>query len=197
MANFISISRVKAKAGYTPTAISKLKELSVEATDAGAELVHIGTVQTGANAGSILALQFFENMSDIEAVYDAFAVSDHYKGMFATDDMVLTGRALLKLHHRLGSPEESKYLVLTKFESETEMLDEAKAVLDLFMSNGGVAYGYGTFMAGSFVGQRLMGVRYPSMEAIQGAYETVSGNADYQSAVSKVKISFRNIVRLA
>ena len=45
--------------------------------------------------------------------------------MFATDDMVLTWRALLKLHHRLGSPEESKYLVLTKFESETEMLDEA------------------------------------------------------------------------
>ena len=64
MANFISVSRVKAKAGYAPTAIAKLKELSVEATNAGAELVHIGTVQTGANAGSIVALQFFKYMSD-------------------------------------------------------------------------------------------------------------------------------------
>ena len=59
------------------------------------------------------------------------------------------------------------------------------------MDNGGVACGYATYMLGSYVGQRLMGVRYPSMEAIQGAYETVSGNADYQSAVSKVKVDLR------
>jgi len=193
---FTSISRVKAKAGYTPTALAKLKELSMEAKGAGAASVTIGLVQTGSHAGSILALQVFKNMSDIEAVYDAFSVSELYKGMFANDDMELTGRALVKMHHRQRTSEAEKYLVLTKFETETEMLDEAKAVLDLFMNNGGVGCAYGTFMAGSFVGQRLMGVRYPSMQAIQEAYEAVSANSEYKSAVSKAKISFRNILRL-
>ena len=194
---FLAVSRVKPKGGYASTALANLKDLSKEAKAAGAASVTIGSVQTGAHAGSILALQVFENMSDIEAVYDAFAVSKLYQEMLASGEMELTGRALLKMHHRQRTSDEGKYMVLTKFEAETEMLDEAKAVMGLFMNNGAVGCAYGTFMAGSFVGQHLIGARYPSMQAIQGAYEAVSDNSEYQSAVSKAKISFRNILRLA
>ena len=119
-------------------------------------------------------MQIFENMSDIEAVYDAFSVSKLYQEMLASDEMELTGRALLKMHHRQRTSDEGKYMVLTKFEAETTMLDEAKAVMGLFMDNGSVGCAYGTFMAGSFVGQHLIGARYPSMQAIQRVYDFVS-----------------------
>ena len=194
---FLAVSRVKSKGGYTSTAIANLKDLSKEAKASGATSVTIGSVQTGAHAGSILALQVFETMSDIEAVYDTFASSKLYQEILASDEIELTGRALLKMHHRQRTSDDGKYMVLTKFEAETEMLDEAKAVMGLFMDNGAVGCAYGTFMAGSFVGHHLIGARYPSMQAIQEAYESVSDNGEYQSAVSKAKISFRNILRLA
>ncbi len=44
-----------------------------------------------------------------------------------------------------------------------EMLDEAKNVLGIFMANGVMSCGYATLIWGSSVGDRLMGVRYPSM----------------------------------
>ena len=78
---FLAVSRVKPNGGYASTALANLKDLSKEAKAAGAASVTIGSVQTGAHAGSILALQVFENMSDIEAVYDAFAVSKLYQKM--------------------------------------------------------------------------------------------------------------------
>ena len=61
---FLAVSRVKSKGRYTSTAIANLKDLSKEAKASGATSVTIGSVETGAHAGSILALQVFENMSD-------------------------------------------------------------------------------------------------------------------------------------
>ena len=73
MTNFLAVSRAKVDANYRSVALSKLKELAVEAQKSGATSVRIGTVQTGANAGNVLAMQFFDKMSDIENVYDMLA----------------------------------------------------------------------------------------------------------------------------
>ena len=197
MTNFLAVSRAKVDANYRSVALSKLKELSVEAQKSGATSVRIGTVQTGANAGNVLAMQFFDKMSDIENVYDMLAESSIYQELISSGNFEINGRALLQMHHRENRSEESKYMMLTKFEGATIADDEAKSVLDVFMDNGGVACGYATFMLGSFVGQRLMGVRYPSMEAVQQAYAAVSASTDYQSTLSKAKLHFRNLIRLA
>jgi hypothetical protein len=44
---------------------------------------------------------------------------------------------------------------------------------------------------------RVLGVAYPSMDAIEQTYGALMGNADYQSFVSEVDIVSRNIVRIA
>ena len=136
-------------------------------------------------------------MSYIENVYDMLAESSIYQELIGSGDFEINGRALLQVHHRENRSEESKYMMLTKFEGATIADDEAKSVLDVFMNNSGVACGYATYMLGSFVGQRLMGVRYPSMEAVQQAYAAVSASTDYRSTLSKAKLHFRNLIRLA
>jgi len=47
------------------------------------------------------------------------------------------------------------------------------------------------------VGNRLLGVTYPSMSAIESAYDTLASNADYQALLEDVDINMRHIVRLA
>ena len=42
-----------------------------------------------------------------------------------------------------------------------------------------------------------MGVRYPSLDAIQKAYEAAREDADYKSALSNAEVHFRNVLRLA
>jgi hypothetical protein len=198
MANFCTISRAKPKAGYAATAIEKLKTLSEFSKVNGAIHADIGAIQTGLNVGSILAIQFFERMADIETVYDKMPTQPVYEELFSTGNMELTGRNISRILHReSGSSGDPKYMVLTKFSSETEMLDEAKKVMGIFMANGALSCGYATIGAGNSVGDRLMGVRYPSLDAIQKAYEVARENTDYKSALSSAKVHFRNVLRLA
>ena len=198
MANFCTISRAKPKAGYAATAIEKLKTLSDFSKANGAIHADIGAVQTGLNVGSILAIQFFEKMADIEKVYDKMPTQPVYEELFSTGNMELTGRGIARILHReAGSSVDAKYMVLTKFSSETEMLDEAKKVMGIFMANGALSCGYATIGAGHSVGDRLMGVRYPSLDAIQKAYEVARENTDYKSALSNAEVHFRNVLRLA
>ena len=137
-------------------------------------------------------------MADIETVYDKTPTHPVYEELFSTGNMELTGRGIARILHReSGSSVDAKYMVLTKFSSETEMLDEAKKVMGIFMANGALSCGYATIGAGNSVGDRLMGVRYPSLDAIQKAYEAAQEDADYKSALSSAEIHFRNVLRLA
>ena len=76
------------------------------------------------------------------------------------------------------------------------MLDEAKQVMGIFMKNGALSCGYATFGAGDYAGDRVMGVRYPSLDAIQNAYEAARASEVYASALSDVELHFRNVIRL-
>ena len=116
MANFCTISRAKPKAGYAATAIEKIKTLSEFSKANGAIHADVGAVQTGLNAGSILLLQFFERMADIETVYDKMPTLPVYEELFSTGNMELTGRGIARvLHRETGSSVDAKYMVLTKF----------------------------------------------------------------------------------
>ena len=103
----------------------------------------ICTIQTGQFVGPLLALQFFNNMSDIEDVYEKVLGIPAYEEMFSTGNSELTGRGIARVHHReLSSSTKPKYMVLTKFESEPERLDEAKKILGFLWLM--VAYHVGT-----------------------------------------------------
>ena len=67
----------------------------------------------------------------------------------------------------------------------------------VFEDAGACTLAYGTVITGSNVGNRLLGVTYPSMSAIESAYDTLASNADYQALLEDVDINMRHIVRLA
>ena len=50
--------------------------------------------------------------------------------------------------------------------------------------------------AGDSAGAGVMGVRYPSLDAIQNAYEAARASEVYASALSDVELHFRNVIRL-
>ena len=100
MANFCTISRAKPKAGYAATAIEKIKILSEFSKANGAIHADVGAIQTGLNAGSILLIQFFETMADIEKIYDKMPTQPVYEELFSTGNMELTGRGIARILHR-------------------------------------------------------------------------------------------------
>ena len=197
MANFFVVSRAKPKSGYASTGLKHLKTLAEFSKANGAVHAEVGMIQTGLNAGSLVALQFFEKMAGIEDIYDKLLTQPTYEELFNTGNLELTGRAIGRIHHRDSvSSDNPKYIVLTKFSSKTEMLTEAKQVMDIFLKNGALSCGYATFGAGDSAGARIMGVRYPSLDAIQTAYEAARSSDVYASALSDVELHFRNLVRL-
>ena len=70
MANFFVVSRAKPKPGYGSTGLKHLKTLAEFSTANGAVHAEVGMISTGLNAGSLVALQFFEKMAGIENIYD-------------------------------------------------------------------------------------------------------------------------------
>ena len=114
MATFLVLSRAKPKPGYGTTAIEILKELAEVSKSAGSVNAEVGSIRTGQSVGSLLALQYFNNMADIEAVYEKILGMPAYEEMFATGNVELTGRAIARIHHREpGSSTDPKYMVLT------------------------------------------------------------------------------------
>ena len=94
-----------------------------------------------------------------------------------------------------GSSDKPKYMVLTKFSSKTEMLDEAKQVMDIFMKNGALSCGYATFGAGDLPvpGSWAFGTRHLTLFK---TYEAARASDVYASALSDVELHFRNVIRL-
>ena len=54
---------------------------------------------------------------------------------------------------------------------------------------------YGTLMTGEHAGQRLLGVAYPSMAAIEKTYDALSASSAYRKLLGDVELGMRNIFR--
>ena len=63
MANYFVISRAKPKPGYAATGLKHLKTLADFTKESGAVHCDVGAIQTGANAGSLVAIMFVEKMA--------------------------------------------------------------------------------------------------------------------------------------
>ena len=92
---------------------------------------------------------------------------------------------------------DPKYLVLTRASSSDPMLDNVSKLAKVFEDAGACTLAYGTIITGSNVGNRLLGITYPSMSTIETAYDTLASDPDYQALLQGVDINMRQIVRLA
>ena len=91
---------------------------------------------------------------------------------------------------------EPKYTVLTRASSSDLMLDNMSRLAKVFEDAGACTLAYGTIITGSNAGNRLLGITYPSMSAIESAYDTLASDSDYQALLQGVDINMRQIVRL-
>ena len=74
-------------------------------------------------------------------------------------------------------------------------MDRVQKFVPLFEENGAMVMRYGTLMTGSNVGKRLLGVTYPSMDAIQKTYDTLQASDDYSAMLAEVDLDMRNIIK--
>ena len=77
------------------------------------------------------------------------------------------------------------------------MLENMAELAKVFEDAGACTLAYGTVITGSNVGNRLLGITYPSMSAIESAYDELASNTAYQSLIGDIDINMRQIVRLA
>ena len=96
------ITRAKVAPDYRDTAIATLKQIKQVSLSNGSKRVRIATQTSGSHVGSLLMLQFFDSMADVESVYDAFNETPIYAETMQSGKFDITDRALLKIHTEFG-----------------------------------------------------------------------------------------------
>ena len=199
--NYFVLTVADCEASYRNTLVGHVKTLAQELLDdAGAVRVRVGVVATGDDPGAVLLVQAYETIDGFEKAMDVYAKSAAYADLVASGKVQIRLRNLVKTHPVPFQAKESgdpKYIVLTRVSSSDPLLDNMVKLAKVFEDAGACTLAYGTVITGSNVGNRLLGVTYPSMSAIESAYDTLTSDADYQALLEDVDINMRHIVRLA
>jgi hypothetical protein len=167
---------------------------------AGAVRVRVGVVATGDDPGAVLLVQAYETIDGFEKAMDVYAKSAAYADFVASGKVQIRLRNLVKTHpvaFQTQASGDPKYLVLTRASSSDPLLDNMAKLAKLFEDAGACTLAYGTIITGSNAGNRLLGITYPSMAAIEAAYDVLGSDANYQALLEDVDVNMRHIVRLA
>ena len=136
----------------------------------------------------------------MEKALDVYSNSAAYAEFVASGKVQISLRNLVRTHpvgFKANGSGDPKYLVLTRASSSDLMLDNVSKLAKVFEDAGARTLAYGTIITGSNVGNRLLGITYPSMSTIETAYDTLASDPDYQVLLQGVDINNRQIVRLA
>ena len=165
---------------------------------AGALTTRYGVIATGDDAGSIVLFQSYEELNGIDQAFKVYAESSDYQAVITSGKVQVKMRNLWKLealNQQNQSADAPAFGVMTRFSSADLMLDRVQQIAPLFEENGAMAMRYGTLMTGSNAGKRLMGVTYPSMDAIEKTYDALQANADYSAMLADIDLDMRNIIK--
>ena len=194
------ITVAKTKPDYFNTAVEQASSVIDDLkSKAGALLVRLGRIGTGEHTGSVALLQFYENLSGFEKALDVYAASSDYQAMMASGKVKVVMRNIVKFHSVPFDnkiTDAAKFLVLTRASAPTSSIETVTQLAPVFADNGALTYRFGTIVTGSNAGNRLLGVTYPSMDAIEKTYDALGANADYQAALGTFDINLRVIIRL-
>ena len=199
-ANYVVITVAKTHPDYFNTAVEQASSVIDDLkSKAGALLVRLGRIGTGEQTGSVALLQFYENLSGFEKALDVYAASSDYQAMMASGKVEVVMRNIVKFHSVPFDnkiTDAAKFLVLTRASAPTSSIKTVTQLAPVFADNGALTYRFGTIVTGSNAGNRLLGVTYPSMDAIEKTYDALGANADYQTALGTFDINLRVIIRL-
>ena len=66
----------------------------------------------------------------------------------------------------------------------------------VFAQNGAQTFRFGQILTGDNPGQYLLGITYPSMDAIQNAYDALPSNPAVQKVYSAIDVNMRSIIQI-
>ena len=199
-ANYFVITVAKCDPTYVPTAMEQIGSVIDDLkSKAGALVVRAGIITTGEQAGSLGLFQAYEGMDGFEKALDVYAASSDYGAMMASGKVSVVMRNLVKMHavpFDQNVAETPKFIVLTRATAADTMIDTVTQLAPIFADSGALTLRYGTLVTGSNAGNRLLGVTYPSMAAIEKTYDALAADAAYQAALSSFNVNLRAIVRV-
>jgi hypothetical protein len=199
-ANYFVITVARCDPTYVPTAMEQIGSVINDLkSKAGAIVVRAGIITTGEQAGSLALFQAYEGMDGFEKALDVYAASSDYAAMMASGKVSVVMRNLLKIHavpFDQNTTKTPKFVVLTRATAADTMIDTVTQLAPIFADGGALTLRYGTLVTGSNAGNRLLGVTYPSMAAIEKTYDALAADAAYQAALSSFNVNLRAIVRV-
>ena len=199
-ANYFVITVARCDPTYVPTAMEQIGSVIDDLkSKAGAIVVRAGIITTGEQAGSLALFQAYEGMDGFEKALDVYAASSDYAAMMASGKVSVVMRNLLKIHavpFDQNTTKTPKFIVLTRATAADTMIDTVTQLAPIFADGGALTLRYGTLVTGSNAGNRLLGVTYPSMAAIEKTYDALTADAAYQAALSSFNVNLRAIVRV-
>jgi hypothetical protein len=199
-ANYFVITVARCDPTYVPTAMEQIGSVINDLkSKAGAIVVRAGIITTGEQAGSLALFQAYEGMDGFEKALDVYAASSDYAAMMASGKVSVVMRNLLKIHavpFDQNTTKTPKFVVLTRATAADTMIDTVTQLAPIFADGGALTLRYGTLVTGSNAGNRLLGVTYPSMAAIEKTYDALATDAAYQAALSSFNVNLRAIVRV-
>ena len=169
---------------------------------AGAKGTRFGSIGTGEHAGSLLFIQFYDDLNGYQKGLELQGNSSQFK------EIMSSGKANIYLRNIATSlqtkfeqsTEHPKYIVMTRAEAsmsdKEKFLDCINDTSSCFKDNGALTLRFGNLLTGSNVGNYLLGVGYPSMEAIEKTYDELSANSSYKKLMTFAKVNMRNRIKI-
>ena len=199
--HYTMVTVATCKSDFQAEALGHLGTLTGELkASAGAMITRYGVLSTGEQAGSLVLLQGYADLSGIDAAFKVYEQSEAYEALIGSGKIGVSLRNILKvepLELQNQSTEVPAFGVLTRWSAADAMVERMRPIVPTFEENGAMFMRYWTIMTGSNAGHRLLAVGYPSMDAIEKTYDNLGKNADYTAFIGDVDIGFRNIIRVA
>jgi len=170
--------------------------------NAGARGTRFGSIATGEHAGSLIFIQFYDNLDGYQKALDVQANSSEFK------EMMNSGKANIYLRNIAtalptkfeNSSEHPKYIVITRADAamsnKDKFLNCINDTASCFKDNGALTLRFGNLLTGSNVGNFLLGVGYPSMESIEKTYDKLLAHSSYKELMTFAKVNMRNIIKI-
>ena len=201
--NYVILTVASVDFSYRETMTKLMSEHSKDLiANAGAKGTRFGSIGTGEHAGSLIFIQFYDDLNGYQKALEVQANSNDFK------EIMNSGKANIYLRNIAtslptkfdNSSENPKYIVITRAESSMSNKDKflncVNETSSCFKDNGALTLRFGNLLTGSNVGNYLLGVGYPSMEAIEKTYDELLAHSSYKELMTFAKVNMRNIIKL-
>ena len=201
--NYIILTVASVDFSYRETMAKLMSSYSKDLiAKAGAKGTRFGSIGTGEHAGSLLFVQFYDDLNGYQKGLEMQGNSSQFK------EIMSSGKANIYLRNIATSlqtkfdqsSEHPKYIVMTRAEAsmsdKEKFLDCINDTSSCFRENGALTLRFGNLLTGSNVGNYLLGVGYPSMEAIEKTYDNLLTHSSYKEMMTFAKVNMRNIIKI-